>query len=95
MGNDTADEIIRDYTVADEASRLPTGWFRLEYARTQEIFRRLPPAPAKVLDLGGAAGHVRAGWPCAARLSVALCRLSFPGYADLPERKQCYSRVRS
>jgi hypothetical protein len=57
MGNDTADEIIRDYTVADEASRLRTGWFQLEYARTQEIIlRRLPPAPAKVLDVGGAAG---------------------------------------
>jgi hypothetical protein len=27
-------------------------------------------------------------------LSVALCRLSFPGYAGLPERKQSYSRIR-
>ncbi|HWO36643.1 MAG TPA: methyltransferase domain-containing protein [Candidatus Acidoferrum sp.] len=57
MGNDTTDEIIRHYTVADEASRLRTGWFQLEYARTQEIIlRHLPPPPAKVLDVGGAAG---------------------------------------
>ena len=52
-----ADEMIRHYTAADEASRLRTGWFQLEQARTQElILRHLQPAPATVLDVGGAAG---------------------------------------
>lgn len=50
-------EIVRYYTAADEASRLRTGWFQLEQARTRElILRHIPPAPAKVLDVGGAAG---------------------------------------
>jgi N-dimethylarginine dimethylaminohydrolase len=45
--------------VADEASRLRTGWFQLEYARTQVIIlRRLPPASAKVLDVGRAASSI-------------------------------------
>ena len=57
MANNSADEMIRHYTAADEASRLRTGWFQLEQARTQElILRHLRPAPAQVLDVGGAAG---------------------------------------
>lgn len=57
MANNSADEMIRHYTAADEASRLRAGWFQLEQARTQElILRHLQPAPAKVLDVGGAAG---------------------------------------
>jgi ubiquinone/menaquinone biosynthesis C-methylase UbiE len=57
MTNNSAEEMIRHYTATDEASRLRTGWFQLERARTQElILRHLPPAPAKVLDVGGAAG---------------------------------------
>lgn len=57
MTENSAYEMMRHYAVADEASRLRTGWFRLEYARTQElILRHLPPAPARVLDVGGGAG---------------------------------------
>jgi len=57
MVDNSAGELIRYYTVASEASRLRTGWFQLEQARTQElILRHLPPAPAKVLDVGGGAG---------------------------------------
>ncbi|MGA2021092.1 MAG: class I SAM-dependent methyltransferase [Candidatus Sulfotelmatobacter sp.] len=57
MAHNTADEMIRHYTAADEASRLRTGWFQLEQARTHElILRHLQPAPATVLDVGGAAG---------------------------------------
>ncbi len=57
MTGNSAQEMIRHYSAANEASRLRTGWFRLEYARTQElILRHLPPAPAKVLDVGGGAG---------------------------------------
>lgn len=50
-------KIVRHYTDADEASRLRSGWFRLENARTQElILRYLPPPPATVIDAGGGAG---------------------------------------
>jgi ubiquinone/menaquinone biosynthesis C-methylase UbiE len=62
MARHSSKEIIRHYTLADEASRLGTGWFQLEHARTQElILRHLPPAPARILDVGGAAG-VYACW---------------------------------
>jgi ubiquinone/menaquinone biosynthesis C-methylase UbiE len=53
----TDGEIIDYYDAQDEASRLGSGWFRLEQARTQElILRHLPPAPATVVDAGGGAG---------------------------------------
>ena len=57
MADNSADEIVRYYSEADEASRLCTGWFQLEQARTQElILRHIQPAPATVLDIGGGAG---------------------------------------
>lgn len=46
----------------DEDSRLTQGWGPLELARTQElILRFLPPAPARVLDVGGGSG-IYAAW---------------------------------
>jgi ubiquinone/menaquinone biosynthesis C-methylase UbiE len=60
--NDALSEIVRHYGQADEASRLRTGWFQLEEARTQElILRHLPPVPATIIDAGGGAG-VYACW---------------------------------
>jgi len=57
MTDNSAGEIVRYYTESDEASRLRTGWFQLEQARTQElILRYIHPAPATVLDVGGGAG---------------------------------------
>jgi ubiquinone/menaquinone biosynthesis C-methylase UbiE len=58
MSNDESiREIVRFYGGADEASRLRTGWFQLEQARTQElILRHLPPPPATIIDAGGGAG---------------------------------------
>lgn len=57
MKNNSAEEIVRYYTEADEASRLRTGWFQIEQARTQElILRHIQPAPAMVLNVGGGAG---------------------------------------
>jgi ubiquinone/menaquinone biosynthesis C-methylase UbiE len=57
MTDNSYDEIVRHYTEADEASRLSTGWFQLEQARTQElILRHIKAAPATVLDIGGGAG---------------------------------------
>ena len=53
----SVDRMTTHYRDADEASRLRTGWFQLEHARTQElILRHLPPAPATVIDAGGGAG---------------------------------------
>src|SRR5262245_25038804 len=50
-------EVIRFYDDTDEAGRLDVAYFPLERARTQEIVgRHLPPPPAVVLDVGGAAG---------------------------------------
>jgi ubiquinone/menaquinone biosynthesis C-methylase UbiE len=54
---DSLREIIRHYDQAEESSRLGTGFFQLEEARTRElILRYLPPAPAKLIDAGGGAG---------------------------------------
>lgn len=57
MSDDSIREVMRYYGGADEAARLRTGWCPLEEARTQElILRHLPPAPAMIIDAGGAAG---------------------------------------
>ena len=52
------DRAIADYYErAPEESRLEHGAFQLEQARTRELIERhAPPAPAEVLDVGGAAG---------------------------------------
>jgi ubiquinone/menaquinone biosynthesis C-methylase UbiE len=45
------------YTTYAEESRLLTGASRLEFARTKDLLSRvLPPSPARVIDVGGAAG---------------------------------------
>ncbi len=45
------------YERVPEESRLQVGAFRLEEARTRELVtRHAPPPPARVLDVGGAAG---------------------------------------
>lgn len=50
-------EIESYYALGGEQARLDQGYFPLERARTQEIvLRHLPPPPAVVLDVGGAAG---------------------------------------
>jgi len=70
---DSSDTIIRFYgDDYDEASRLRTGWFQLEHARTQElILRHLQPAPATIIDAGGGAG-VYACWLAALGYRVHL-----------------------
>jgi SAM-dependent methyltransferase len=51
------DEITRYYQEVAEEGRLAVGPSRLEFARTKEVvLRHLPPPPATVLDVGGAAG---------------------------------------
>ena len=50
-------EITRFYKETAEEGRLGVGPGQLEFARTKEVvLRHLPPAPATVLDVGGAAG---------------------------------------
>src|SRR5215471_2351630 len=58
----SGERIVEFYVEADEDSRLRTGYFQLEHARTQElILRHLPPAPAAIIDAGGGTG-VYACW---------------------------------
>ena len=62
MSADSVERVVHFYAEADEASRLGTGWFQLEQARTQElILRYLPPAPGTIIDAGGGTG-VYARW---------------------------------
>ena len=51
-------EILAHYADYDEQSRLSTGRSSsLEFVRSQELIQRhLPPAPARVLDVGGGPG---------------------------------------
>lgn len=56
------EEIQRYYQRGAENDRLRSSVGRLEFWRTQQLLRRwLPPAPAEVLDIGGASG-VHAEW---------------------------------
>ena len=53
----TEEQIIDHYNQYDEAERLKHDIGPLEQIRTQELITRyLPPAPAVVLDVGGATG---------------------------------------
>ena len=50
-------EVLDYYDRFPEESRLASGPFRLEFERTKDMLTRfLPPAPARVIDVGGAAG---------------------------------------
>ena len=50
-------EVLAFYIGFPEEGRLGVGRFRLEFERTKEILARtLPKAPARVVDVGGAAG---------------------------------------
>lgn len=62
MADKSADEIVSHYNEADEASRLRTGWFQLEQARTQElILRYIPPRPPGCSMLGAGPAPMPAG----------------------------------
>jgi SAM-dependent methyltransferase len=56
-GNAFDPAIVEYYDRTPEESRLEQGAFRLEQARTRELLERfMPPPPAAVVDVGGAAG---------------------------------------
>lgn len=68
-------EITAHYTEGREATRLLQGPGQLEFVRTQELVRRhLPPPPATILDVGGAAG-IYACWLAAEGYEVHLVDL--------------------
>jgi len=55
-------EILRHYETRREEDRISKGFGQLELLRVQEVLgRHLPPAPARILDVGGATG-VHARW---------------------------------
>jgi SAM-dependent methyltransferase len=50
-------EILEYYGRGDETDRLSAGTGRLEFLRTWDLLTRvLPPAPARIVDVGGATG---------------------------------------
>lgn len=53
-----ADDLVTFYGTGDEHGRLPDARNQVEWRRTLDLLRRwLPPAPARVLDVGGASGR--------------------------------------
>ncbi|YCK37582.1 class I SAM-dependent methyltransferase [Actinomadura sp. ATCC 39365] len=65
-------EVLAYYAQDLEHDRLREGRGRLEFWRTQDVLRRtLPPAPARVLDVGGGTG-VHAEWLLADGYEVEL-----------------------
>jgi SAM-dependent methyltransferase len=69
-------EVLDYYDRYAEESRLQQGPFRLELERTQDILTRvLPPPPARVVDVGGAAGEYSA-WLAARGYDVRLLDVS-------------------
>jgi len=65
-------EVVDYYEQYPEESRLQRGPFQLEFERTKNILTAvMPPAPARVLDVGGAAG-VYSAWLAALGYHVRL-----------------------
>ncbi|MEV6040187.1 class I SAM-dependent methyltransferase [Nonomuraea sp. NPDC052116] len=65
-------EVLGYYEQGGELTRLRRGRDRLEYWRTRDVLRRvLPPAPARVLDVGGGTG-AHAEWLAADGYEVEL-----------------------
>lgn len=57
MDDQSPNEMLQHYDQVSESSRLSTGVFQIERARTEElVLRHLPPSPATILDIGGGAG---------------------------------------
>jgi SAM-dependent methyltransferase len=50
--------VLSYYESFEEKERLSSAWGQIELLRTREVLKRyLPPPPARVLDVGGAAGR--------------------------------------
>jgi ubiquinone/menaquinone biosynthesis C-methylase UbiE len=76
------EEIIKHYASGYEADRLNTDSGQLERDRTRELLMRfLPPAPAKILDIGGGPGG-HACWLAKQRYEVHLMDIT-PLHVDM------------
>jgi SAM-dependent methyltransferase len=76
VDNDETETVVRHYETYREEDRFSTGLGELELLRTQEILlRHLPPAPARLLDVGGATG-AHAQWLVAEGYEVHIVDLS-------------------
>jgi ubiquinone/menaquinone biosynthesis C-methylase UbiE len=85
---ETPREIIEFYDRYAEESRLEQGPFQLEFERTKILLRTvLPPAPARIVDVGGAAG-VYSTWLAAAGYEVHLIDASPRLVAEARRRNQ-------
>lgn len=57
----TTNDLVGVYEAGDEDTRMLSERNRVEWVRTLELLQRwLPPAPARVLDIGGASGRYAA-----------------------------------
>ncbi|HET9250762.1 MAG TPA: class I SAM-dependent methyltransferase [Candidatus Eisenbacteria bacterium] len=81
------------YATYPEELRLAQGTSRLEFERTKDILTRvLPPAPARVIDVGGAAGAYSA-WLAGRGYEVHLVDLS-PRLVEEARRRHGSAPVR-
>jgi ubiquinone/menaquinone biosynthesis C-methylase UbiE len=72
LGTEPLRDVVEYYEQYAEESRLEQGSSRLEFERTRDILTRvLPPPPARVVDVGGAAG-VYSAWLAACGHDVRL-----------------------
>ena len=85
-------EVLDYYDRYAEESRLQQGAFRLELDRTQDILTRVvPPPPARVIDVGGAAG-VYSAWLAARGYEVRLLDVSPRLIAEAQRRNASLAR---
>ena len=89
-------EINRYYQEVPEEGRLAVGPSQLEFARTKEILQQyLPPPPATILDVGGAAGAYSL-WLAEMGYQVHLVDASTRLVAEATRRSEgSASRIRS
>jgi SAM-dependent methyltransferase len=72
LGTEPLRDVVEYYEQYAEESRLEQGPSRLEFERTRDILTRVLPAPpARVVDVGGAAG-VYSAWLAASGYDVRL-----------------------
>jgi ubiquinone/menaquinone biosynthesis C-methylase UbiE len=85
-------EVLEYYDRFLEESRLSSGAFKLEFERTKDILGRiLPPPPARVIDVGGAAGTYSA-WLAERGYEVHLIDVSARLVAKARERSATLAR---
>lgn len=85
-------EVVDYYDRYAEESRLQQGPFRLELERTQDILTRaLPPPPARIVDVGGAAGEYSA-WLASRGYDVRLIDVSPRLIAEARRRNTALAR---